>query len=310
VATKKMSSTTVYSAGAVIISGEKRHQKVAVIHRPHRNDWSFPKGKIDFPETNAAAAFREVLEETGLEIVLQQPLPEHNYIFDDLPKTVYYWRARLVGESEFIPNEEADELLWLSPKDAIKILTYEEDKQLVNQAIEASDTVPFVLMRHAQAEKRSDWSERYKGDSPSDNFRPLNQTGVAQSILISDTLRAFGIKKLISSDSTRCISTITPYAASIEAPVEAHQTLSELGWSTNNLPALTLAFNNATLAESLVICAHRPTLPHLANELTHALQTGPIDGALQPGAFLVIHREKNNLENVVAIERIEIEEDF
>jgi len=45
VATKKMSSTTVYSAGAVIISGEKRHQKVAVIHRPHRNDWSFPKGK-------------------------------------------------------------------------------------------------------------------------------------------------------------------------------------------------------------------------------------------------------------------------
>jgi len=310
VATKKTSSATVYSAGAVIISGEKRHQRIAVIHRPHRNDWSFPKGKIDFPETNAAAAVREVLEETGLKIVLQQPLPEHNYIFDDLPKTVYYWRARLIGESKFIPNEEADELLWLSPKDAVKILTYDEDKELVNQAVEAKDTSPFVLMRHAEAEKRSEWADRYNGNPPGDNFRPLTQTGVAQSILISDTLSAYGIKRLISSDSTRCISTITPYAASIEAPVEAHQSLSELGWSTNNFPALNLTFENANHPESIVICAHRPTLPHLANELTQALHSGPIDGALQPGALLIIHRDKKNLENVVAIEKIEVENEF
>lgn len=309
-AIRKMSSTTVFSAGAVIVIGEKRHQKVAVIHRPHRNDWSFPKGKIDFPETNAAAALREILEETGLNVVLQQPLPEHNYIFDDLPKTVYYWRARLVGESKFIPNDEADELLWLSPKDAIQILTYEEDKQLVNQAVTASDTSPIVLMRHAESEKRSEWSDRYNGNPPSDNFRPLNETGIAQSILISDTLKAFGIKKLISSDSTRCLSTVTPYAATIEKPVEAHQILSEIGWSTNNWPALNLVFEHAKHPEPLLICAHRPTLPHLANELTHALHAGSIDAALQPGTLLVIHRDKNDLENVVAIERIEVENEF
>jgi len=306
---KKNSKGFIEAAGAVILKGEKRNLRIAVIHRPHRSDWSFPKGKIDFPETKAAAAVREVFEETGLRITLHQPLPEQNYVFDGADKTVYYWRARLISDDPFVPNDEADELVWLSPTQAIEKLTYDVDKDLVKHVLNSEDSSPLILMRHAEAEKRADWSNRYQGNPPSDNFRPLTQTGLTQSILISETLNAFGITKIISSDSTRCISTVTPFAASIEAPVEAHQTLSELGWSTNNLPGLRIVFEAATDPESLVICAHRPSLPLLAEEIAQAFDIKHIDGSLQPGSLIIIHRNlKRN--SVIAVERIIVDSDF
>ena len=33
----------IFAAGTVILKGNGINQKVAVIHRPHREDWSFPK---------------------------------------------------------------------------------------------------------------------------------------------------------------------------------------------------------------------------------------------------------------------------
>jgi len=37
-----------------------------VVHRPEREDWSYPKGKVEPGETLEDCALREVLEETGL----------------------------------------------------------------------------------------------------------------------------------------------------------------------------------------------------------------------------------------------------
>ena len=34
----------IFAAGTVIFKGKGLNQKIAVIHRPHREDWSFPKG--------------------------------------------------------------------------------------------------------------------------------------------------------------------------------------------------------------------------------------------------------------------------
>ena len=144
----------IFAAGTVILKGNGINQKVAVIHRPHREDWSFPKGKIDGSESAPAAAVRETFEETGLHVVLHEALTPQNYIFDNLPKTVFYWRARLIQPPKFVPNEEADELVWVSLRSALKLLTYDVDKELAKEAFKARDTKPFILMRHANAEKR------------------------------------------------------------------------------------------------------------------------------------------------------------
>jgi 8-oxo-dGTP diphosphatase len=284
----------IFAAGTVIFKGKGLNQKIAVIHRPHREDWSFPKGKIDTPESAPAAAVRETLEETGLHVVLHQSLTPQEYIFDNLPKTVFYWRARLVKPPVFVPNDEADQLVWVSLKAALKLLTYEVDRQLAKEAFKAKDTKPLILLRHATAEKRIEWSDRYSKAIPPDSFRPLTPAGIMQSHLIGDLLSAFGIKKVVSSDSIRCIATVSPYAASQELALEAHQTLSELGWEFNNKSGLKLIRKLAMLNQPVVICGHRPALPALAQAIGNEFDFGDIDASLPPAGVLIIHRDLRN----------------
>ena len=284
----------IFAAGTVIFKGKGLNQKIAVIHRPHREDWSFPKGKIDAPESAPAAAVRETLEETGLHVVLHQSLTPQEYIFDNLPKTVFYWRARLVKPPVFVPNDEADQLVWVSLKAALKLLTYEVDRQLAKEAFKAKDTKPLILLRHATAEKRIEWSDRYSKAIPPDSFRPLTPAGIMQSHLIGDLLSAFGINKVVSSDSIRCVATVSPYAASQELALEAHQTLSELGWEFNNESGLKLIRKLAMLNQPVVICGHRPALPALAQAIGNEFDFGDIDASLPPAGVLIIHRDLRN----------------
>ena len=284
----------IFAAGTVVFKGRGLNQKIAVIHRPHREDWSFPKGKIDAPESAPAAAVRETLEETGLHVVLHQSLSPQEYIFDNLPKTVFYWRARLVKPPVFVPNEEADQLVWVSLKAALKLLTYEVDRQLAKEAFKAKDTKPLILLRHATAEKRIEWSDRYSKAIPPDSFRPLTPAGIMQSHLIGDLLSAFGINKVVSSDSIRCVATVSPYAASQELALEAHQTLSELGWEFNNKSGLKLIRKLAMLNQPVVICGHRPALPALAQAIGDEFDFGDIDASLPPAGMLIIHRDLRN----------------
>ena len=58
------------AAGGVL----RRDGLIAVVHRPHRGDWSLPKGKLEDGEDDATAAVREVLEETGRRGTIEQDL--------------------------------------------------------------------------------------------------------------------------------------------------------------------------------------------------------------------------------------------
>jgi 8-oxo-dGTP diphosphatase len=297
----------IFAAGTVIFKGKGLNQKIAIIHRPHREDWSFPKGKIDAPESAPAAAVRETLEETGLHVVLHQSLTPQEYIFDNLPKTVFYWRARLVKPPVFVPNDEADQLVWVSLKAALKLLTYEVDRQLAKEAFKAKDTKPLILLRHATAEKRIEWSDRYSKAIPPDSFRPLTPAGIMQSHLIGDLLSAFGINKVVSSDSIRCVATVSPYAASQELALEAHQTLSELGWEFNNKSGLKLIRKLAMLNQPVVICGHRPALPALAQAIGAEFDFGDIDASLPPAGMLIIHRDLRN-KSINSVEKFIVTE--
>ncbi len=92
-----MAEEVIRAAGAVLWRpppppGAER--ELALVHRPHRKDWSFPKGKLEEGEHPVVAAAREVLEETGLRVALGRPLPSRRYRVDGRPKHVRYWAAR------------------------------------------------------------------------------------------------------------------------------------------------------------------------------------------------------------------------
>ncbi len=104
----------VQAAGGLVLREGAAGTEVVVVHRPHRRDWSFPKGHLEVGETVEAAAVREVEEETGLRCRLGDPLPASRYIdHRGNRKVVNYWTMSVVGGS-FRPNDEVDDLSWLT----------------------------------------------------------------------------------------------------------------------------------------------------------------------------------------------------
>jgi 8-oxo-dGTP diphosphatase len=117
----------VHAAGGLVV----RDGRVAVVHRPKYDDWSFPKGKLDPGEGFEEAALREVEEETGLRCRLGRELSSSRYVdAKGRPKLVRYWEMTPV-DGEFTPQDEVDELRWLSPGEAGELLSYERDRELL-----------------------------------------------------------------------------------------------------------------------------------------------------------------------------------
>ena len=123
----------VKAAGGVVWRRGAGGVEVAVVHRPHRSDWSLPKGKLDPGETWEEAALREVREEIGLRCRLGRELSPTSYLDQKgRRKVVRYWLME-PEEGEFEPNREVDELRWLIPSAAAEQLTYPHDKALVRE---------------------------------------------------------------------------------------------------------------------------------------------------------------------------------
>jgi 8-oxo-dGTP diphosphatase len=103
--------------------------ELLLVHRPHYDDWSFPKGKCDPGESFFDAALREVMEETGCEVEVGPFLGEVRYTdHRGRPKVVRYWAMAVMGtEHEFAANDEVDELRWVPWSELPEALSYEHD---------------------------------------------------------------------------------------------------------------------------------------------------------------------------------------
>lgn len=119
------------AGGAIVRRGPTGALEVALVHRPHREDWTFPKGKVDPGETLEDCARREVAEETGFDCRLG-PFVGHTEYRDrsDRPKVVAYW-TMTIESGEFTPGREVDELRWVTLDAAAGLLTWERDLELL-----------------------------------------------------------------------------------------------------------------------------------------------------------------------------------
>jgi 8-oxo-dGTP diphosphatase len=107
-----------------------RDGRVLLVHRPRYDDWSLPKGKLDRGESFEEAALREVEEEAGLRCRLLRELPSVEYEVKGRPKLVRYWLME-AEDGAFVPNDEVDEVRWPAPSEALSLLTYDRDRELL-----------------------------------------------------------------------------------------------------------------------------------------------------------------------------------
>jgi 8-oxo-dGTP diphosphatase len=127
----------VKAGGGVVVRPGESGVFVALVHRPRYDDWSFPKGKLDRGESFEDGALREVEEETGMRCRLGEELEPTNYQDrKGRDKVVRYWLMEPVDDTDFVPNDEVDQLRWLAPPEAADLLSYPHDKELVTSAAE------------------------------------------------------------------------------------------------------------------------------------------------------------------------------
>lgn len=302
-----MFDDSVIAAGAVLTREGKAGTEYLLVHRPHRSDWTLPKGKVESGEHISATAIREVREETGFAVVLGAPLPTQQYLVSDVPKAVFYWTAQIVGGT-FVPNDEVDEILWLPLNKAVKKLTYEHDADVIRAAAQMVQTTPFIVLRHTQALKRAEWKLSNDALARNDASRPLTAVGRMQAHGVASVLAAFGIDTIHSSDSRRCRDTVGPYAGVRSLAIALEPALSEERHTLSQGDAHATVSALATASGSLVLCTHRPVMPTVMGTLTEKFNLAhevddAFDPALAPGAYVIYHRAKTDLTHIVAVER-------
>jgi 8-oxo-dGTP diphosphatase len=121
----------IHAAGGAVV----RDGKVLLVHRPRYDDWTLPKGKLDPGESFEDAALREVEEETGVRCTLGRELPGTRYMVGDRPKLVRYWLMEPQFEAPFEPNNETDELRWATRDEAMSLLSYDRDRDVLAAAL-------------------------------------------------------------------------------------------------------------------------------------------------------------------------------
>ena len=124
------------SGGVVWRRGPGGALQLVLVHRPRYDDWSLPKGKLDPGESWEDAALREVEEEVGLRCRLGAELPPVHYRDNKgREKAVRYWLMQPVdGAAPFTPNDEVDEMRWVDVEEAVALLSYPHDAELVRAA--------------------------------------------------------------------------------------------------------------------------------------------------------------------------------
>jgi 8-oxo-dGTP pyrophosphatase MutT (NUDIX family) len=121
----------VRAAGGLVVREGPKGPEILVVHRPKYEDWTFPKGKTEAGESDEECALREVEEETGLRCGLREELPSTSYTdAQGRPKRVRYWLMDPIG-GELAFRHEVDEARWVSPDEALRLLTYDRDVTLL-----------------------------------------------------------------------------------------------------------------------------------------------------------------------------------
>ncbi len=264
-----MSTSIIRAAGGVLwrpledSSGESEPEpgvEVAIVHRPRYDDWSLPKGKLAPGEPEVEGAVREVLEETGYRVRIGRPLGETRYIKGvagvDRLKVVHWWAMR-ADTGAFAPNDEIDDLRWLSLDGAAALVTRDSDRVVLERfAHGPMPTRTVLLVRHGSAGSESGW----KGD---DRARPLDDVGWAQADGLARLLARFDVAQIVSADVDRCTQTVAPLAEAIGLEIHPEPVLSEVGYPGREEEAVALIRSLGGAGRDGVACSQGAVIPDL-----------------------------------------------
>lgn len=120
------------SCGAVIFDNDK-----VLVLKQVQGHWGFPKGHVENNETEIETAIREIKEETNLDVEINE---KFRYVEtyspkENVTKDVVFFVAKKIGGDVKPQEEEVSEIKWVSPKEALELVSYESSKIVMEKII-------------------------------------------------------------------------------------------------------------------------------------------------------------------------------
>jgi ADP-ribose pyrophosphatase YjhB (NUDIX family) len=135
--------------GCIIEQGDKVALCLRAIE-PQKNTWTIPAGYLEFGESTEAAAQREALEETGMEVEIRELYSVFNV--QHMHQVYIIYRAQFVQKNQELGHESL----------AVKWFT----EQTLPAEQLAYPAIKTMLLRHAKERKAGCFS-LYQGDATS-----------------------------------------------------------------------------------------------------------------------------------------------
>ena len=122
------------SCGCVIIE----NNKVLLILQQNDAYWGFPKGHVENGETEIQTAKREVKEEVGLDVKIDENKRYvTNYLVrDEIDKTSVFYIATPIGGKIQKQDSEVKEVKWCTFEEALELITFDNLKEVLRKVME------------------------------------------------------------------------------------------------------------------------------------------------------------------------------
>lgn len=129
---------TVWRGAAAVVVEEGR---LLMIKTKESNAWSIPSGGMEEGETPEQACIREVWEETGFKVVINEELPVKRMQIGNYDVTTHYFLCEKI--EGFIsyqdPDEEVEEIAWKTAGEISGLVhNYPEDVEMLESLVQKS----------------------------------------------------------------------------------------------------------------------------------------------------------------------------
>lgn len=137
------------SAGGVAFRWQDSHPEIAIVSVKPKLRWQLPKGIVDPGESPPVTAVREVREEAGVETDLIKLIETIEYWYRSVKngkpvrfhKFVHFYLLEYRDGDVLNHDHEVEESRWVSIGEAVEMLAFEGERQVVEKAGEMIETL-------------------------------------------------------------------------------------------------------------------------------------------------------------------------
>lgn len=142
-------ANSVVPSVTAVVRNEAGH--LLLIHKTDNNLWALPGGGHDIGETVADTVVREVQEETGIDVVVDDIVglytdPRHVMAYDDGEVRQQFsicFRAHPAG-GELRTSSESKEVRWVPPTDLDTLNIHPSMRLRIDHGLDAIRTAPYI----------------------------------------------------------------------------------------------------------------------------------------------------------------------